>query len=65
MPGMKGGSTSPVALGFALFRVWRRLPPAQRQVLLQVARTHGPRIAAGAAAAASSRARSRMRGVKG
>ena len=45
----------PVALGFTAFRLWRRLPPAQRRMLLEVARTHGPRIAAGAVAAASSR----------
>jgi hypothetical protein len=60
---MKRVPTSPVTLVMTLFKLWRRLPPAQREVLLRAARTHGPRIAAGAAAAATSRARSRMRGA--
>ena len=46
MAGMPRPATSPVALGLAAFRLWRRLPPAQRRMLLEVARTHGPRVAA-------------------
>jgi hypothetical protein len=46
--------TSPLALGLAAFRLWRRLPPAQRAVILEVARTRGPRVAAAAVAAASA-----------
>jgi hypothetical protein len=62
MRGVPRVPTNPVTLTLALFRVWRRLPPAQRRVLLQAARKHGPRIAAGAAAAASARARRRFAG---
>jgi hypothetical protein len=59
MAGMPRPATSPVALGLAAFRLWRRLPPAQRRMLLEVARTQGPRVAAAAVAAASTRARRR------
>jgi hypothetical protein len=52
---------SPLALAFFLFRLWRRLPPAQRRMVVRLAWAHGPRIAAGAAAAATARARRRMR----
>lgn len=52
---------TPTAMGFLLYRTWRRLPPQQRKQLLQVARTHGPRVAVAMAAAAKSRAR-RLRG---
>ena len=45
---------SPLALAFFLFRLWRRLPPAQRAMILEVARTRGPRVAAAAVAAASA-----------
>jgi hypothetical protein len=48
--------TSPVAIGWLLFRAWRRLPPKQRQQLLRAARTHGPRLASAAAAATTARA---------
>jgi hypothetical protein len=50
---------SPLALVFVLFRLWRRLPPAQRRMVMRLAWAHGPRIAAGAAAAASARVRRR------
>jgi hypothetical protein len=48
--------TTPTALAFLLYRTWKRLPPKQRRQLLNVARTHGPRVAAAAAAAAKTRA---------
>jgi len=51
---------TPVTAGMALFRLWRRLPPAKRRMLLQAARKHGPRIAAGAAGAATARAKRRV-----
>jgi hypothetical protein len=35
----------PLGLALAMWRVWRRLPAAQRRQLLQAARTHGPRLA--------------------
>jgi len=49
--------TNPVAAGWLAYTLWRKLPPAQRRVLLQAARTHGPRVAAAAAAAAKARKR--------
>jgi hypothetical protein len=39
---------SPIGVAFVLWRVWRRLPPAQRRQLLQAARRHGPRLAGAA-----------------
>jgi hypothetical protein len=58
---MRRMPTNPLAFGLALLRLWRKLPPAQRRVLLQAARKHVPRLAGGAAAAASARARRRPR----
>jgi hypothetical protein len=52
---------SPVGLAFFLFQIWRRLPPAQRRMVMRLAWAHGPRIAAGAAAAATARAKRRAR----
>ncbi len=52
---------SPLALAFFLFRIWRRLPPAQRRMVTRLAWAYGPRIAAGAAAAATARAKRRAR----
>jgi hypothetical protein len=54
-------SRSPFALAFLLFRVWTRLSPAQRRMVVGLARAHGPRLAAGAAAAATTHARRRFR----
>jgi hypothetical protein len=38
----------PGAIGLALtaWDIWRRLPPKQRRQMLDIARTHGPRVAA-------------------
>jgi hypothetical protein len=47
--------TNPVAAGMFAFTLWRKLPPAQRRLLLDAARTHGPRVAAAAATAARAR----------
>jgi hypothetical protein len=38
--------TSPLGLAFGAYHIWRRLPPAQRSMVLQTARTHGPKVAA-------------------
>jgi hypothetical protein len=46
---------NPVAAGVFAYGMWRKLSPAQRQLLLNAARTHGPKVAAAAAAAARSR----------
>ena len=47
--------TNPIAAGFVALKVWRRLSPTQRRLLLDAARTHGPRVAMAAAAAAKAR----------
>jgi hypothetical protein len=52
---------SPLAVAYVLFRFWTRLSPAQRRMVVGLARAHGPRIAAGAAAAATAQARRRFR----
>jgi hypothetical protein len=44
-----------MALAFALWRIWWRLPPRQRRMVLNAARRHGPRVAARAARTARSR----------
>ena len=44
-----------MAAGLLAYTMWRKLPPAQRRLLLNAARTHGPRVAAAAAAAAKAR----------
>ena len=31
---------------FGAFELWRRLPPAQRRLVMQAARTHAPKVAA-------------------
>ena len=36
----------PVGLALTLYDVWRRLPPRQRRQVLDLARKHGPRVAA-------------------
>ncbi len=43
--------TSPVGLALTAFHLWRRLPPTQRQMVLQAARQHGPKVAAAVLAA--------------
>ena len=44
-----------VGIAFAVYDVWRRLPPRQRKQALKLARTHGPRIAAKALALRKTR----------
>jgi len=48
----------PLGIALTAWDIWRRLPPRQRQQLLQIARRHGPRVARSVMAA---RARSRAR----
>ena len=38
--------TSPIGIAFGAFHLWRRLPPAQRRMVVQAARAHGPKVAA-------------------
>ena len=49
--------TNPVAAGWLAYTLWRKLPTAQRQLLLVAARRHGPRLAAAAMAAAAAKAK--------
>ena len=35
-----------ISVALALSDVWRRLPPRQRKQLMELAREHGPRVAA-------------------
>jgi hypothetical protein len=35
----------PLGIALTAWDIWRRLPPKQRQMLLNQARTHGPRLA--------------------
>ena len=44
-----------VGLAFAAYKLWRRLPPAQRALVFQQARKHGPKAAAVAGAALKAR----------
>ena len=43
----------PVATGVFVYGLWQRLTPAQKRVLLEAARTHGPKVAAATVAAAA------------
>jgi hypothetical protein len=46
-----------VGVAFALYDVWRRLPPKQRKQVVSLARKHGPRLAAKAMQARQGRRR--------
>jgi hypothetical protein len=48
----------PVGLALTAWDIWRRLPPKQRKQIMNVARKHGPKVAA-RVLKASARARSR------
>jgi hypothetical protein len=50
---------SPWAITIAAWDIYRRLPPAQRRQLVNLARKHGPKLAARAARASASRRRHR------
>jgi hypothetical protein len=47
-----------IGLAFAAYKLWRRLPPAQRAAVFEQARKHGPKAAAAAGAAIKARKRS-------
>jgi hypothetical protein len=47
----------PLGTAFALWDIWRRLPPRQRRWVLDQARHHGPRIAKQALEAQRTRRR--------
>jgi hypothetical protein len=48
---------TPWALTIAAWDIWRRLPPRQQRMLIGLARKHGPKLAARAAKAATTRRR--------
>jgi len=35
----------PVGIALTAYDIWRRIPPRQRQQIIEVTRRHGPRIA--------------------
>ncbi|HEY2311258.1 MAG TPA: hypothetical protein VGH46_09125 [Gaiellaceae bacterium] len=48
---------SPWAITIAAWDIYRRLPPAQRRQLMNMAKKHGPKLAARAAKATTGRRR--------
>ena len=46
-----------IGLAFAAYKLWRRLPPAQRRRVFEQAKKHGPKAAAAAGAVLKSRKR--------
>jgi hypothetical protein len=48
----------PVGIALTAWDLWRRLPPKQRRQIINVARKHGPKVAA---RVMEARARSRAR----
>jgi hypothetical protein len=36
----------PLAIALTAYDIWRRLPPRQRKIVLDLARRHGPKLAA-------------------
>lgn len=54
-----GRRLGPVGIALTAWDLWRRLPPKQRKQILNIARKHGPRVAAKV-----MRARARVRSRK-
>jgi len=50
----------PLGLALTAWDIWRRLPPRQRRQIVNIARKHGPKVAA-RVMQARSRARARRR----
>jgi hypothetical protein len=50
----------PLSLALTVWDIWRRLPPRQRRQILNIARKHGPKVAA-RVMQAGSRARAARR----
>ena len=44
----------PIGIALTAWDIWRRLPPRQRKQILNIARKHGPRVAARVLRAAQS-----------
>jgi hypothetical protein len=45
-----------IGLLLAAFRIWRRLPPKERQAVMSAVRRHGPRVATSVGRRARERA---------
>jgi hypothetical protein len=52
-------SAGPISIALTAWDIWRRLPPRQRKQVLDIARKHGPKVAAKVL-----QARSRARAAK-
>ena len=52
---MFGRRAGPMGTAFALWEIWKRIPPKHRKRLLQQARKHGPKLAKQAIKARRSR----------
>jgi hypothetical protein len=50
----------PLGIALTAWDIWRRLPPRQRKQIMNIARTHGPKVAA-RVMKARSQARARRR----
>ena len=50
----------PISIALTAWDIWRRLPPRQRKQILNIARKHGPKVAA-KVMQASARARAARR----
>jgi hypothetical protein len=46
MPRLLKPRVGPLGVAMTLYDVWRRLPPKQRKQVVQLARKHGPKVAA-------------------
>jgi hypothetical protein len=58
MPKLRlGRRAGPWGTALALWELWRRIPPKQRQRILKQARKHGPRLAKQAVKARRNRRR--------
>ncbi len=44
-PRLGRSAPGPVGVAITLYDIWRRLPPKQRKLAIQLARKHGPRAA--------------------
>ena len=46
MPRLLRPRLGPLGVALTLYDVWRRLPPRQQKMVLELARKHGPKVAA-------------------
>jgi hypothetical protein len=48
VPGLRtlGRRTGPIGIALTAWDLWRRLPPKQRKQVVNLARKHGPKVAA-------------------